>query len=56
MREYLETRSDKPILSNSMCNLTNTILKNNYFENGQLKYHQKRGFAVRTKLASPYSN
>ena len=33
MREYLETRSDKSILSNNMCDLAN-ILKNNYFENG----------------------
>ena len=36
MREYLETRSDKSILSNNMCDLAN-ILKNNYFENGYLK-------------------
>ena len=55
MREYLETRSDKSILSNNMCDLAN-ILKNNYFENGQLKYHQKRGFAIGTKFSSPYSN
>ena len=41
MREYLETRSDKSILSNSICDLAHIILKNNYFENGYLKYHQK---------------
>ena len=34
MRECLETRSNKSILSNSMCDLANIILKNNYFENG----------------------
>ena len=27
MREYLETRSDKSILSNSLCDLTGIILK-----------------------------
>ena len=34
MREYLETRSDKSILSNSLCDLAIIILKNNYFDNG----------------------
>ena len=56
MREYLETRSDKSILSNSWCNLAKIILKNNYFENGEFKYHQKRGFAIGTKFDPPYSN
>ena len=56
MRGYLETRSNLSILSNSMCNLANIILKNNYFENGLLKYHQKKGFAIRTKFVPPYSN
>ena len=34
MHEYLETRSDKSIFSNSLCNLAIIVLKNNYFENG----------------------
>ena len=29
MREYLETRSDKSILSNSLCDLASIILKKN---------------------------
>ena len=56
MRRYLETRSDKSISSNSLCDLASIILKNNYFENEELKYHQKRGFAIGTKFAPPYSN
>ena len=52
MREYLETRSDKSILSNSLCDLASIILK----KNRQLKYHQKRGFVIGTKFAPPYSN
>ena len=56
MRENLETRSDKSIFSNSLCDLASIVLKNNYFENGQLKSHQKRVFATGTKFASPYSN
>ena len=56
MRGCLETRSNLSILSNSLRNLANIILKNNYFENGLLKYHQKKGFAIRTKFVPPYSN
>ena len=56
MREYLEIRSDKSILSNSLCDFATIILKNEYFENGELKYHQKRDFFVGSKFASPYSN
>ena len=41
IREYLETRSDKSIPSDSLCDLANYILKNNQFENEDLKYHQK---------------
>ena len=51
-REYLETRSDKSILSNSLCDLASIILK----KNRQLKYHQKRGFAIGAKCGPPYSN
>ena len=47
---------DKSILSNSLCNFASIILKNNYFESGELKYHQKRGFAIGTRFAPPYSN
>ena len=56
MRENLETCSNKSIFSNSLSDLAGIILKNNYLENGQLKYHPKRGFAIGTKFASPYSN
>ena len=52
MREYLETRSDKSILSNSLCDLASIILKKNSWS----KYHQKRGFAIRTKFAPLYSH
>ena len=56
IRKYLETRSNKSTSSNSLCDLASFILKNNYFENEELKYHQKRGFAIGTKFAPPYSN
>ena len=56
MSKYLETRSDKLIFSKSLCDLANIILNNNHFENGQLKNHQKRGFSIGIRFASPYSN
>ena len=56
MREYLETRSDKSISTNSLCDLAGIILKNNYFENRELKYHQKRGTTTGTKFAPPHFN
>ena len=56
MPEYLEARSDKSILSNSICDVANIILKNNYFEKTQVKDHQKKRFAIRSNFAPPYSN
>ena len=56
IREYIETHSDKSISGNSLCNLTSIILKNNYFENEELNYHQKRDFATENKFATPCSN
>ena len=56
IREYLETRCNKSISSNSLCDLASFILKNNYFENEELKYHRKRGFAIGNKFVPPYSD
>ena len=56
MHEYLQIRSDKLISSNSLRDLASIILKNNHFENEELRYHQKWGFAIGTKFTSPYSN
>ena len=56
IRDYLEPRTDNTVSSNSLSDLGSIILKNNYFENGELKYHQKRGTAFGTKFTPPYSN
>ena len=56
MPKYLETRSGKSISVNSLCDIARIILKNNYFEDEDLKYHQKRGLAIGTKFAPPYYN
>ena len=56
MKLYIETRSDKSTSSNSPSDLAGIILKNNYFENEELKYHQKRGTVIGTKFPPQYSN
>ena len=56
MPKYLETRSGKSISINSLCDIASVILKNNYFEDEDLKYHQKRSLAIGTKFAPPYYN
>lgn len=56
MGEYLGTRSNKSISTNSLCDFASITLKNDYFENGESKYHQKRGTAIGTKFALPYAN
>ena len=56
MREYLETRSDKSVSTNSLSVLASIILKNNFSEKGELKYHQKGGTTIGRKFAPPYSN
>ena len=50
------TRSDKLISSNSLRDLASITLKNNHFENEELKYNQKRAFATGTKFAPLYFN
>ena len=47
MRQYLETRFDKSILSNSLCDLASIIVKKNRY----LKHHQKRGFLLGPSLS-----
>ena len=54
--EYLENRSDKLVSTKKLCDLASIILKNNYFEHGELKHHQKRGIPIRTKSIPPYSD
>ena len=56
MPEYLENRSNKSVLTNSLCDFASIILKDNSFENEEIKYHKKRGTAVEIKFAPPYSN
>ena len=53
MAEYLETRDDKPVSTNSLCDLASIVLKENYFEHSSKIYHQKLGTAIGTNFAPP---
>ena len=55
MTEYLKTRENKTVSTNSLCNLGSIVLKN-YFELSSKIYHQKLGTAIGTKFAPPYAN
>ena len=50
MRECLQTRSDKSVSTNSLCDLASIILENDYFEKRELKFHQKCGTDIRAKF------
>ena len=53
MKRYLDLREEHAISTESLCDLTNIVLENNYFEFDDKVFHQKCGTAIGTKLA-PY--
>lgn len=55
LHRYLESCSYKSVLTSSLCYLVSIILKNNYYENGELKCHQEISTAVGTKFTPPYT-
>ena len=56
MSEYLDTREDKTVTTQSLTDLAKLILKENFFELSDKIYHQKLGTAIGTKFAPPYAN
>jgi len=56
MKSFLDARERKSPSSENLCRLADIILKHNYFQFGDQKYHQKTGTAVGTKFAPPYAN
>ena len=56
MAEYLETREDETVSTETLCDLASIVLKENYFELSSKIYHQKLGTAIGTKFAPPYAN
>ena len=55
IREALDTREDQVISTDSLVELAELVLKNNYFEHNGKTYKQKRGTAIGTKFAPPYA-
>ena len=51
----LEEREDKTVSSESIVNLAEFVLKNNYFEFNSEVYRQISGTAMGTKFAPPYA-
>ena len=55
LRKGLNNRMEKYISSDTLCNLAEVVLKNNIFKFGKKTSKQKRGIAIGTKFAPPYS-
>ena len=55
LRRYLELRDNKQISSDTLIELAEIVLKNNFFEFDQKTFKQVRGTAIGTKFAPPYA-
>ena len=55
IREALDTREDQTISTDTLVELAELVLKNNYFEHNGNTYKQKRGTAIGTKFAPSYA-
>ena len=53
MKEALDEREIKKVSTESLLNLAEIVLKNNFFEHGSKTYKQKKGTAIGTKFAPP---
>ena len=55
LRKRLDNRMEGYISSDTLCNLVEVVLKNNFLKFGEKTLKQKRGTAIGTKFAPPYS-
>ena len=55
LRKRLDNRKEKYISTDTLCDLAEVVLKNNIFKVSKKIFKQKRGTAIRTKFAPPYS-
>ena len=56
MKTFLNERDNKPVSTESLCDLAKLILKENYFELVDEVYRQILGTAIGTKFAPTYAN
>ena len=55
LRRALDGRDDKEVSTESLVDLANLVLKNNYFEHNGEVFNQKQGTAIGTKFAPSYA-
>ena len=55
LRHALDERENKTISTDTLIELSDIVLNNNYFEFNGETYRQKRGTAIGTKMAPPYA-
>ena len=55
LRKRLDNRKEKYISTDTLCDLAEVVLKNNIFKFNKKIFKQKRGTAIGTKSAPPYS-
>ena len=55
IRKHLNNRENKEVTTDTLVELADIVLKNNYFQFLDKTFKQKRGTAVGTKFAPPYS-
>ena len=55
LRDVLNSRNDQSVSTESLVELADVVLKNNFFEFNGAFYHQLRGTAIGTKCAPSYA-
>ena len=55
IRKHLNNRENKEVTTDTLVELADIVLKNNYFQFLDKTFKQKRGTAIGTKFAPPYS-
>ena len=53
LKDFLDSRFDKQVITDTLIKLDESVLKNNIFEFSDKTYKQIRGMAIGTKLAPP---
>ena len=56
LRHYLSSNDESKPTSDTLCVLTELVLKNNFFEFNNKHYIQVQGTAMGTKMAPNYAN
>ena len=55
LKDFLDSRVDKQVTTDTLIELAELVLKNNIFEFSDKSYKQTRGTAISTKFAPPFT-